>query len=147
MSKAQPPAGVGVRFINGIGSGAALRRALKARFPDARFSVRSTRSSTALHVEVRWTDGPTAPEVTEVTSRFEGNQVVDGQLVHYGCTILVERAYSPAMQAKIEALIAARYGEPFSRGRYYPDQGAHGNVVFWRLFSETSAEALISAAA
>lgn len=137
---------VAVQFVNGIDAAVVLRRALRASFPGIRFSVRSLRSSTSLDIEVKWTDGPTAAEVTAITDAHEGNQVVESRFVHYGCRITVERAYSPAMQARIEARIAADFGEPFSRGRYYPDQGVHGNVLFWQRFCETSAAALATAA-
>jgi hypothetical protein len=44
-----------------------VRKALKAAFPETKFSVRSTSSS----VGVRWQDGPTQKEVDAVADQFE----------------------------------------------------------------------------
>jgi len=49
-----------------------LRKAIKARWPHTKFSVRSRTYAGGASIHVRWTDGPADDEVTPVLNRFEG---------------------------------------------------------------------------
>jgi len=49
-----------------------VRKALKAKFPGQKFSVRSSTYSGGASMRVRWTGGPTVEAVKDVTSPFEG---------------------------------------------------------------------------
>lgn len=136
-------------FVNGVATAARLRKALRAAFPATTFSVRTTRyAASAPDIDVKWVDGPTAAAVLAITDGYHGNQMIDGQAVHFGVgSITVERAYSPAMRARIETEVAADLGEPFARGRFYPSQGAYGSDLFWRRFCQTSGEVVAPAVA
>lgn len=48
-----------------------VRQALKIKFPDTKFSVRSENFSMGSAVRVRWTDGPLEKEVSEVIRIYE----------------------------------------------------------------------------
>ena len=60
-----------------------VRRSLKEAFPDVKFSVRSKSYSGGSSIRVRWTDGPSEPEVKAVVERFEGGYV-DGMTDYKG---------------------------------------------------------------
>lgn len=49
-----------------------IRKALKAKFPGQKFSVRSSRYAGGCSVDVRWTDGPTVPAVDAVIGLYQG---------------------------------------------------------------------------
>jgi len=49
---------------------ALLRKALKAKFPSCKFSVRTARYAGGSSVDVGWIDGPTWKEVKEITDGF-----------------------------------------------------------------------------
>lgn len=49
-----------------------VRKALKARFPATRFSVRSDSYAGGASIRVGWVDGPTETEVREVTQAYAG---------------------------------------------------------------------------
>ncbi len=50
-----------------------VRAALKKKFPDVKFSVRSSTYSMGASISVGWTLGPTTKEVDEVVGGFEGS--------------------------------------------------------------------------
>jgi hypothetical protein len=47
-----------------------IRAALKTAFPGVKFSVRTSYASMTSSTDVRWTDGPTVPEVDRIAKRF-----------------------------------------------------------------------------
>lgn len=49
-----------------------IRKALKAAFPETKFSVRSDSYSMGASVYVSWTDGPTSTQVSEITDPYNG---------------------------------------------------------------------------
>lgn len=89
-----------------------IRAALKAAFPSVKFSVKIHLYSMGSSIYVRWTDGPTLPEVDRVvdafTSKtFDGSddsthyhtQTVAGQEVSYSGSISTSRSFLPEMRA------------------------------------------------
>ena len=85
-----------------------VRRSLKEAFPGVKFSVRGKSYSGGSSITVRWTDGPSEPEVRAVVERFEGGYVdgmtdykggyvhsLNGERVDFLCDfIFTERKYS-----------------------------------------------------
>jgi predicted DNA-binding WGR domain protein/predicted RNA methylase len=55
-----------------------IREALKEKFPDCKFSVRSKSYSGGSSIDVSWEDGPTAKEVEAIVDPFQGASF-DGQ--------------------------------------------------------------------
>lgn len=51
-----------------------LRAALRAAYPGVKISVRQNRGSSHGWLNVTWVDGPTASDVDELTSRYEGRR-------------------------------------------------------------------------
>lgn len=49
-----------------------VRRALKEKFPEVKFSVRSDTYSGGASIRVRWTNGPTSKQVEAVTDIYKG---------------------------------------------------------------------------
>ncbi len=49
-----------------------IRRAIKAEFPNTKFSVRSKTYSGGASINVSWTDGPTYKQVDAITTGFQG---------------------------------------------------------------------------
>lgn len=98
-----------------------LRQALKARFPGQKFSVRSDTYAGGASIDVRWTDGPTDPEVDEVAQLYRG-ATFDGMIdlkshhssllagpdgevreVHFGADfVFTNRSLSPEFTATYE---------------------------------------------
>src|SRR6266511_3324693 len=58
-------------YLSAVETAKLVRQALKARFPQHRFSVRASRSGGG--VDIRWTDGPTVDQVRQVTGLYEGD--------------------------------------------------------------------------
>ena len=94
-----------------------MRAALKVEFPRVKFSVRCNFYSMGSSVYVRWTDGPTTPEVEQITDRFTSKsfdgsddsthyhtQTVNGRSVQYSGYINASRDISPALRAEAEAI-------------------------------------------
>lgn len=99
---------------------ALIRPALKAAFPGVTFSVKIHLYSMGSSIYVRWTDGPTAPEVNRLLARFSSQtfdgmtdsssyhtQIVDGRVVSYSGSISTTRTYSPAFKAMATQRAAA----------------------------------------
>lgn len=61
------------------------RKALRNKFPDIKFSVRSESYSGGCAIRVSWLDGPTSDEVDAVTDQFRGSRF-DG-MIDYGYTV------------------------------------------------------------
>jgi hypothetical protein len=93
----------------------AIREALTIAFPRVKFSVRTQYYSMGSSTHVRWTDGPTEPEVDRVLDRFSSRtfdgmtdstqyhmQEWQGQLVSYSGWITTRREISPDLRALAE---------------------------------------------
>lgn len=96
-----------------------IRKALKEVFPGFKFSVRLERYAGGSSITVRWTDGPTVPQVEAVAGAFQGSYFdgmidykgsryhkLDGRRVHFGADfIFCYRAHTD--KAICSAIIAA----------------------------------------
>ncbi len=115
---------------------ALIRRALKAVFPGQKFSVTTAYGSMYSATNVRWTDGPTEPEVNRITDRFTSKsfdgmddsthyheQIVDGQRVQYSGWVNVSRQYSPELQRLAYWRVCRDHGElePREDGEFWND--------------------------
>ncbi len=115
---------------------AEIRKALRTRFPDTKFSLRMSRGTAYGYMDLTWTDGPTPAQVKVVTdyyqsSRFDGMDDMEHPLpdrlvaieghdmpvvVSYSCRgVSEQRRYSPEAEAWAEAQIRAAW----------PDVDAH----------------------
>lgn len=50
-----------------------IRAALKGLWPQTQWSVRASRGTAALWVNITWTDGPTDTEVRNAVAKYQGN--------------------------------------------------------------------------
>lgn len=119
-----------------------LRRALKARFRDVKFSVRSDSYAGGASIDVKWIDGPTEREVEQITDLYQGASF-DGQtdtqsyhtsllstengveVVRFGADFVVcQRDYSVEFTAELLAEIEMVIGGPL-------DYGASYEAVIW----------------
>jgi hypothetical protein len=107
---------------------ALIRQALKAAFPGVKFSVTTAYGSMTSSTNVRWTDGPTEPEVSRVTVRFTSqsfdgstdstnyhDQIVNGQRVSYSGWVHTRRELSAdllELALRKFQLMRAEYGLP-----------------------------------
>lgn len=97
-----------VEYISVTDTAKLIRAALKAAFPDTKFSVRSKSYSGGASIDISYTDGPPNFAVEDVVKRFEGasfdgmqdlkeyhDSVFNGRPVHFGANfVFVHRKYS-----------------------------------------------------
>ena len=60
------------RYVDVTETAKLVRIALRRAFPEVKFAVLSHRYSGGTSIDVRWTDGPTEPEVRAVTGNYTG---------------------------------------------------------------------------
>jgi hypothetical protein len=105
-----------------------IRAALKAAFPGQKFSVTTSYASMTSSTSIRWTDGPTQPEVELITDRFTSrgfdgmtdsttyhSQELNGEPVTYSGWVHVRRDLSPALLEKALSrfqVMRSEYGLP-----------------------------------
>lgn len=104
-----------------------VRQALKAAFPDTKFSVRSESYSMGASITVRWVDGPSAKAVEAVVNGYEGAEfdgytdckshvarMVDGVKTYYGADyIFCTRSFSVEFAQRIADELADQHGVPW----------------------------------
>lgn len=108
-----------------------IRRALKATFPNVKFSVTTSYGSCYSATDVRWTDGPTQAEVELITERFTSrgfdgmtdsttyhDQVFNGQRVKFSGHVNVTRRESETLMA----LAAKQLGHEYDPNAYDTNQ-------------------------
>lgn len=61
-----------VRYINLVDTAKLIRKELKQKFPNTKFSVRSKSYSGGSSIDVSWTDGASITLVNKVIKKFEG---------------------------------------------------------------------------
>lgn len=59
-------------YIDTVVQAKLIRAQLKKHFPETKFSVKSDRYAGGSSIRVRWTNGPTQPEVDAITDPFAG---------------------------------------------------------------------------
>lgn len=97
-----------------------LRASLKATFPAATFSVRSSNYAGGASIRISWTDGPTAKRVDAIAKHYAGATfngmedikehkpaaMIGGELVHSGADfIFAERQLSDAGWALVAGAV------------------------------------------
>lgn len=121
-------------YISAANTAKLVRAALRESFPGVKFSVRSSTYSGGASIDVRWTDGPTGPQVDAILGRFEGAYFdgmidykgsryhrLDGQPVHFGADFIHgHREHSDALLARAIADLAQGFGgcDPFTVEQY-----------------------------
>jgi hypothetical protein len=112
---------------------ATIKAELKKVFPEVKFSVTSENFSCGNSVDIRWTDGPIAAVVENITRRYQYGYF-DGMTDCYeyrkldeknlGCSgakyVHCNREQSPERRAELEALCIAKYGriiDQYANGR------------------------------
>lgn len=94
------------RYIPAKEQAQMLRQALKAEFPDAKFSVRCSRGSA---IDVRWVDGPRSSLVQEVCDRYRGGGFDGMQDLRYSVqTMLATDDGAELVQFSADFVIAQR---------------------------------------
>jgi hypothetical protein len=76
---AAPTVTASPRYIDTAVGAKMIRKQLKITFPGQKFSVRIDRFSGGSSTSIRWTDGPTVPQVEAVTKGFQGGRF-DGMI-------------------------------------------------------------------
>lgn len=71
------------KYIDVTATAKLIRKALRESFPGVKFSVRSERYAGGSSINIRWTDGPTGPQVEHVAGAFEGSYF-DGMIDYKG---------------------------------------------------------------
>lgn len=106
---------------------AAIRKALRARWPGVKFSLTMSRGTGYGWLDLRWTDGPLQREVDELTSRFQDSywdgmddsyhqvEQQDPGVRYSCCGVLSFRRYSPEAEAWAEGVAV--------RGSYWWPEG------------------------
>lgn len=105
------------KYISQTDTNKLIRAALKAAFPETKFSVTGSGGNAS---NVRWEDGPDTKSVEAITNRYEGQSfdgMTDmasnrydtdetGEVVHYGATfVFTNRVVSMAAQREATELI------------------------------------------
>jgi hypothetical protein len=124
------------KYITVADTAKELRKALKAAFPDQKFSVRSHSYAGGASIDVRYVDGPDEGAVKAVADQFSGaafDGMIDlksyhsshhnGEEVHWGADfVFVTREFSQAVEEKakkiVEDAIYAEHGT-VNPGRFY----------------------------
>ena len=92
-----------------------IRKALKAQFPNVKFSVQSKSYSMGASITVYWTDGPTTDAVDKIVKQFEGasfdgmidlksyhSSMLDGREVHFDADYVFTQRSISNEDAKME---------------------------------------------
>lgn len=61
-----------MEFVSVTDTAKLIRKQLKQRWPDVRFSVRSDKYAGGASIDIRWTDGPTEPVVDRIVKGYAG---------------------------------------------------------------------------
>lgn len=104
------------KYISPKDTATEVRKALKAAFPDTKFSVRTHTYAGGASINVNYFDGPNQKAVEEVAKQFEGasfdgmidlksyhDSEYNGEMVHWGADyVFVNRDFSPEVIAQAE---------------------------------------------
>jgi len=140
-----------MRYISTTDTAALIRKALKARFPDVTFSVRSKSYSGGSSIRVNWTDGPTRRCVSAVTAKFEGSHMnmmedlkepqtgeLNGEPVRFSADfVFTDRTLSDAAELYLIAQLERTElnGGTFERNKNYARPGAGAAIWGMELFN------------
>lgn len=142
------------RYLSASETAQLVRKALKARFPSVKFSVRSSNYSGGASIRVSYTDGPRQKDVEAVTSLYTGS-TFDGmqdlkeyhdslimsangiEKVHFGADyVFVTREYSQAvledMLARCRVALDVENDRQFGWPTYAAKAGVDHLDLCWR---------------
>ncbi len=120
-----------------------IRLALKQTFPGVKFSVTTAYASMTSATSIKWTDGPTEPEVELVTNRFTSRgfdgmtdsstyheQIVDGQRVSYSGWVTTRRDLSASLlQRALDRYNVVRQQYGFGPAALEVTTGAYPDLI------------------
>lgn len=120
------------RYLSVAETAKLVRAALADKFPGVKFSVRSKSYSGGASIDISWIDGPTAEEVKNVSSKFEGatfdgmidlkeyhRSIWNGEEVHFGADYIFEnRSLSNGLFLKTVESVAKDFGWPMPEIKY-----------------------------
>ena len=123
------------KYISGADTNKIIRDTLKTAFPAVKFSVKLTPGGSC---RIKWTDGPTEPQVDTVVRKFAGasfDPMIDlksynvgdlnGEQVYFGVDfVFTDREYSSAGEDAIFAAFNQKYGT-FDGNNYTHDRWLH----------------------
>jgi hypothetical protein len=123
-----------MKYITGKDTNKMIRAELAKAFPSIKFSVKLTPGGSC---RIKWTDGPTEPQVEAVANKFQGASfdpmidlksynvsVLNGEEVSFGVDfIFADREYSDAGEDAIFTAFAKKYGT--FEGTYTHDRWLH----------------------
>ena len=123
-----------------------IRKVLKAKFPETKFSIRSKSYSGGNDVNVYWTDGPLASHVDMVINNYQMGHF-DGMIDCYEYSnrndtipqvkfVFSNRTMSEKIEAEIIKFIRSTYAdcEDFNSKKYYTNWNAYGSTLIYREF-------------
>jgi hypothetical protein len=142
-----PPADTPKRYISVTDTAKLLRVALKAAFPDVKFSVRSDSYSMGASIDVRWTGGPYEGVVARVARRFQGATFdgmtdckeyhasdLNGERVHFGAdSVSCTREIPAPEHDELCRAVADRWGIPVPPANHDPIVPGAGGEWFSTL--------------
>lgn len=122
---------------------AAIRRDLRAAFPDTRFSVRMGTGTASAYIDAAWTDGPTEDMVRNVTDPYWPHHTFGSPVQGVSLDRLISKATLIAAQEKIRAALPGF--EVYDADGRYASDGGHCPVFHlggWRFGGGSAVAAL-----
>lgn len=141
-----------------------VRKALKIKFPEVKFSVRSSIYSGGSSISVTWSDGPTQKEVNSVVKFYEGAtfdgmidmksyvdqiMILEGESfpteVHFGADFIftyreMSAEYKASLVEKFEQITGTKYDDdtmyPTTEFGYYQMPQMYGCQIINHMFHE-----------
>ncbi len=111
-----------------------LRNALKERFPDTKFSVRTSRYSLGSSIDVFWVNGPATGKVQKLIEDYERVDYDQfGSILRGGNRfVFAKRDYTPEVRAQVQQQIASKFKQPkdWQEQRWQEDET-------WRTLQKT----------
>ena len=114
----------------------AIRKALKEKFPNTKFSIRSKSFSGGDSVSISWTDGPTYGSVNAIVKDYqEGSFNAMEDIYEYDNTnnnlpqvkyVLPQREMSDAVHDRIKAELGKKFGVDMD-----DEQAVHDKMCRW----------------
>lgn len=91
-----------------------IRGALKDRFPDTKFSVRTSRYSLGSSIDVFWVNGPATEKVQRIIEDYERVDYDEwgGILSGGNRFVFAKRDYTPEVRAQVQQQIASKFRQP-----------------------------------
>lgn len=111
-----------------------IRQALKAEFPNVKFSVRSNTYALGRSIDIYWVDGPFYEQVVRITAQFQSRYMEgiqqfnistgymhEGKWYNGADCIFANRKLTPKYRAKLERIARQMFAE-YDRNNYQYDK-------------------------